>query len=73
MPLSEQLNKRKENDNRAMNDAFSDLASVLGDHQPPLSGGREEAETDAIGRILSHLGVKGKPHTQRNRLYKRTP
>ncbi len=59
MAFSEQLQKRLENDNRAMDNAFSDLFSIIGDDRDKtLAEGKELAAESAINEVLSALGVK---------------
>jgi NHLM bacteriocin system ABC transporter ATP-binding protein len=57
--FSEQLQKRLENDHKAMDNAFSDLFSIIGDDRDKsLAEGKELAVESAINEVLSALGVK---------------
>ena len=56
--FNEQLSKRIENDQKAMHNAFSDLAAIVGGNEKLYSKEKEEAAEDAINEILSFLGVK---------------
>ncbi len=59
MTFDEQLVKRMDNDRKAMDSAFSDLASIVGGGTAkPLPKEREDAANDAVNEILSYLGVK---------------
>lgn len=58
LAFNEQLLKRMENDQKAMDNAFSDLASIVGDTKQSLPKEKEEAAAGAINEILSFLGVK---------------
>jgi len=57
--FNEQLQKRLKNDDRAMDNAFTDLFSILGDDRgKALDEGKELAVENAINEVLSALGVK---------------
>ncbi len=58
MAFLNQLKKRMENDSGAMENAFSDLISILGDTGQPPPKEKKDAAADAVGRILSYLGIK---------------
>ncbi|PKM76282.1 MAG: NHLP bacteriocin export ABC transporter permease/ATPase subunit [Firmicutes bacterium HGW-Firmicutes-15] len=59
MAFSEQLQKRLENDHKAMDNAFSDLFTIIGDNRDKsLAEGKELAVESAINEVLSALGVK---------------
>ena len=58
MAVNKQLQKRMEKDSEAMEDAFSDLISILGGSgQQPHTKKKDEA-ADAVARILSYLGIQ---------------
>ncbi len=58
MSFHDQLLKRIENDDRAMQNAYMDLADIVGAAKQPLPKKRKDAAEDAIKAILSVLGVK---------------
>ena len=59
MAFNEQLLKRMENDNKAMDNAFTDLASIVGcGKEQSLTKEKEVAVKGAIDEVLSSLGVK---------------
>ncbi len=58
MAFEQQLLKRMDNDRKAIDNAFSDLATIVGDTAKLSPKEKEEATEDAINEVLSYLGVK---------------
>lgn len=59
MAFGEQLKKRFENDNKAMDAAFSDLISIIDDGRKHTVHREKETQMeDAIREVLSSIGVK---------------
>ena len=58
MSFSEQLSKRKENDRKAMRNAYRDLSSIFGKRSRLHAGEDRKAVSSAIEDVLSCLGVK---------------
>ena len=59
LEFNEQMQKRRENNDQAFNNAFADIAWVVGGNKKrPLSKEKLGAVSDAIHEVLSSLGAK---------------